>query len=147
MKLLIVLLAFVFAIPVAADEPRKLIVTKFALKRLEKAKLTTPQRIAFDALTKRLRNRVHELREESGIDQEVIGSRDEAHKSLKELELEEAEYWKQLQSQAKLTDAQTSAFKETQELFAKYKEEVNNLLTDEQKKLIRKQKEETPTEE
>ena len=134
-------LALFLALPpatLAADEPKHLLVAKFTLQRLEKVNLTPEQKTAFNSLSAQLRKDVDALRAKVGIDKEVMGRRDEAHRALKGLKLEDAEYWKRLQADASLSDDQLAAFKTTQEKFQVFKREANALLTDEQKALLKK---------
>ncbi|MEM7602517.1 MAG: hypothetical protein AAF357_14005 [Verrucomicrobiota bacterium] len=120
-----------------AAEPRKLLVTKFVLEKLEQADLTEDQLDAYGTLCHDLRLKVHSLREEVGISKEVIDARDKSHRELKGLSLSEEGYWKRLQAEADLSDEQVAAFQMTGELYAKFKVDANGLLTDEQKKRLR----------
>lgn len=121
----------------SAEEPKHLLVAKFALKRLEKAELTDQQKAAFNKLSGDLRKEIDALRKEVGIDKEVMGRRDKAHQKLKTLKLEKSEYWSRLQSDASLNDAQLQAFKTTAEKFTEFKAAVNAFLTKEQQALTR----------
>lgn len=123
-----------------AEEVRHLLVAKFALQRLEPAGLTDEQEAKFNKLSADLRAEIDTLRSEVGIDKVVMARRDEAHRELKGLKLDEVEYWSRLQEMAALNEAQLAAFKLTQEKFDTFKNAVNGLLTVEQKKRVNEAK-------
>jgi|GEM_PF-6965983 len=130
---LVLLLLALFAAPLYAEEVKHLLVAKFLLARLETANLTPMQQTQFDKLSGTLRQEVEALRKEAGIDKEVMARRDEAHRALRGLKLDDDIYWGRLKKQAELNDPQWQAFKTTQEKFAAFKAEVNKMLTKEQR--------------
>ena len=135
------IIAAKFAAPLtlqSSEEPKHLLVAKFTLQRLEKVDLTNQQLAAFNELSTQLRHEIDALRSKVGIGKEVMARRDEAHRALKELKLEDEDYWKRLQAKAKLTDDQLRVFKTTADKFRIFKTNVNALLTDDQEELLKK---------
>ncbi len=137
-----VLLALVLAGPSTArtEEGRHLFVAKLLLKRLAEVDLTSGPTKAFNKLSGDLRKLIDKKRADVGITKETIKKRDEVYSELKKTDLKADALWNTLQQKGGFTHAQRDVFRETPEIYKKFKFDALKLLTKEQRAQLSKPK-------
>ena len=119
---------------------RHLYTAKLLLRRLSTVELTPSQLKAFDELSADLTKKIEQMRTSVGITKDVIKRRDEVYSKLKHTNLKGDVFWETLQEEAGITVAQRDVFRETLDHFAKFRADVYDLLTDDQKARVPKGK-------
>ena len=146
-------LALMMVVPVSADDAdsakkkkkksqQRGMATQL-IKRLEEVKLTGDQITKIKELGKVADAKAKEIRDKSGLTQEIMKKRAEAQKSLKDSGKKGKELRAAINEKTGLNEDQANAFKEVTAVRTKLQKDVVALLTDEQKENLPEQMKKT----
>lgn len=134
---IIIILMCAFGMQMVQGQQKKKIIfsATFVEKNLKEVGLSEEQWKTFYKLTYKLTDDIFKLRKETGVTKELIEKRDKVYKDMKkDPEIKPEEYMTEMGKRLGLTKKELKGFSDAELWKKQFNKDINNLLTQEQKK-------------